>query len=623
MDYICSWTFYNCSSLESITLPDGVTVIEDEAFRDCSSLTSINMPESLTQICWAAFEGCSSLSGDLVIPDSVTWLDGEAFYGCSSLNSVTLPSNDEYTSISERTFQFCSSLTSVTIPDTVTYIGGSAFEGCTSLEYIELPDSVDNIDWWAFAYCPLTGLEDDTLVISENVGWIGDHAFYACGFNNVIIYSTEIGIDGQAFGWDGNDEEDYGTLDGFTVYGYSDTEAQWYADDNGLTFVGLDWEYEGQCGDNVYWTLEDGVLTIYTEGEAEDEDQNGVMWDYWDEGECPFAWRTDITSIVVEDGVTYIGANAFHGCSVESLYLGADVHDINFDSGAFVWCTELRTIEVSENNEVFYAEDDVLFRDGGWFLCLYPSCKEGDSYTIPDGVGSIGQWAFYHNENLTSVTIPDSVFSIDYEAFYNCINLWEVTIPYTVTYINDRAFGLADQEDEDGEWFEEMDGFTIYGYENTAAQDYADQYDHINFVALEVEPVNVGGEFGANLYWTLDEEGTLTISVVDGEESGSMDFEDVGDAPWYEYVLNVKNVVIEEGVEGIGACAFYNCVNLESVDIQADITYIGREAFSGCRSLGEITIPDSVTYIGDWAFESCYGLSSVTLPDNEEFTSIT
>ncbi len=621
VDYIYSWTFYNCSSLDGVTLPDGVTCIEDEAFRDCSSLTSINLPESLTQICYAAFEGCSSLSGDLVIPDSVTELSNEAFYGCSSLTSVTLPSNDEYTGISERTFQYCSGLTSVTIPDGVTWIGGSAFEGCTSLEYIELPDSVDTIEWWAFAYCPLTGLEDDTLVISENVYNVGDHAFYACGFNNVIIYSTEIDIGGEAFGWDGDDEEAYGTLDGFTVYGYSDTSAQWYADDNGLTFVGLDWEYEGQCGDNVYWTIEDGVLTLYTEGEAEDEEQNGRMWDYDNWDDSPFTGRSDITSIVISDGVTYIGNGAFQNCyNVESLYLGADVEDINFGGGAFVWCTALSTIEVSADNVTFYAEDDVLFRDDT--LCLYPSCKEGDSYAIPDSVNYIEQWAFYHNENLTSVTIPESVYSIGYEAFYNCINLWEVTIPDTVTSIDYHAFGFADQEDEDGNWYEEMDGFTVYGYENTAAQDYADQYDSIIFVALEVESVNVSGYFGTNLYWTLDEEGTLTISVVDGAESGSMDFLDVGNVPWYEYRLNVKNVVIETGVEGIGTCAFYNCVNLESVDIQADITYIDWDAFGYCRSLGEITIPDSVTYIDNWAFESCYGLSSVTLPTNDEFTRI-
>ncbi|MCD7843058.1 MAG: leucine-rich repeat domain-containing protein, partial [Clostridiales bacterium] len=394
---ICWAAFADCSSLESITLPDGVTVIEDEAFRDCSSLTSINMPESLTQIWGAAFEGCSSLSGDLVIPDSVTEIGGEAFYGCSSLTSVTLPSNEEYTGISERTFQYCSGLTSVTIPDTVTSIGGSAFEGCTSLEYIEIPDSVDNIEWWAFAYCPLTGLEDDTLVINENVYNVGDNAFYGCGFHNVIIYSTEIDLGGGAFGWDGDDEEAYGTIDGFTVYGYSDTSAQWYADDNDLTFVGLDWEYEGQCGDNVYWTIENGTLTLYTEGEAEDEEQNGRMWDYDDWDDSPFGGRSDIKSIVVSDGVTYIGNGAFQNCyNLESLYLGADVNDISFGGGAFVWCTSLSSIEVSENNETFYTVDDVLFRDEGYTLCLYPSCKEGDSYTVPDGVGYIEQWAFYH-----------------------------------------------------------------------------------------------------------------------------------------------------------------------------------------------------------------------------------
>ena len=85
---IGSSTFYHCSSLTSIVIPDGVTSIVEYAFEYCSSLTSIVIPDGVTSIGYAAFSDCSSLTS-MVIPDSVTSIGDWAFARCSSLTSIT------------------------------------------------------------------------------------------------------------------------------------------------------------------------------------------------------------------------------------------------------------------------------------------------------------------------------------------------------------------------------------------------------------------------------------------------------------------------------------------------------------------------------------------------------
>ena len=125
--------FYDCSSLTSISIPDGVTSIESWAFEDCTSLTSINIPDGVTIIDNATFHGCSSLTS-ISIPEGVTSIGQSiassgvkygAFSGCSSLTSINIP--DSVTNIGKYTFSDCSSLTSINIPDSVTNIGGYAF----------------------------------------------------------------------------------------------------------------------------------------------------------------------------------------------------------------------------------------------------------------------------------------------------------------------------------------------------------------------------------------------------------------------------------------------------------------------------------------------------------------
>ena len=131
---------YN-SSLTELTLPDNYNgknyAINPQAFYNCSGLTSVTIPDGVTSIEDYAFSGCTALTS-VTIPDSVTSIGGWAFYDCTGLNSVTI--GNGVTSIGYEAFSRCFGLTSVTIPDSVTSIGSSAFSDCTGLMAVTVAD---------------------------------------------------------------------------------------------------------------------------------------------------------------------------------------------------------------------------------------------------------------------------------------------------------------------------------------------------------------------------------------------------------------------------------------------------------------------------------------------------
>ena len=115
----------------------------------------------------------------------------------------------------------------------------------------------------------------------------------------------------------------------------------------------------------------------------------------------------------------------------------------------------------------------------------------------------------------------------------------------------------------------------------------------------------LSGTCGDNTYWELD-NGLLSIG---GEGA-------ITTNPWESYSNSINEVVIGEGVTGIGNYAFRNCSSLTSVTIPNSVTSIGYNAFSGCTGLTDITIPNSVTSIGSFAFSGCSGLTSITIPNS-------
>ena len=210
---IAGSAFLGCTRLTSITIPDSVTIIDSYVFKGCTGLTNITISDSVTIIGGCTFEGCTGLTS-ITIPDSVTIIGDGAFFGCSGLTSITIP--DSITEINDSVFAYCTGLTDVTIPDTVTCIGLVAFEGCTSLTNIIIPDSVTMIGEAAFSGC--MGLK--SITIPPSVTYIEVFAF---GIYNTFDL----------------DYSDYKFIDGFTIYGYTGSEAEAYANRYDINFVSI------------------------------------------------------------------------------------------------------------------------------------------------------------------------------------------------------------------------------------------------------------------------------------------------------------------------------------------------------------------------------------------------
>ena len=185
--------FSGCSGLTSVTIPNSVTSIGNYVFRECSSLTSVAIGNSVTSIGAYAFYNCSSLTS-VAVGNSVTSIGADAFHGCESLTSVMIPNS--VTTIGERAFSGCESLTSVSIPNSVTSIGREAFSGCDSLTSVTIPNSVTSIGMYAFSVCEsLT-----SVTIPNSVTYIEDEAFSRCySLTSLTIGSSVTSIGKEAF----------------------------------------------------------------------------------------------------------------------------------------------------------------------------------------------------------------------------------------------------------------------------------------------------------------------------------------------------------------------------------------------------------------------------------------
>ena len=213
----------------------------------------------------------------------------------------------------------------------------------------------------------------------------------------------------------------------------------------------------------------------------------------WAFGNC-----TSLTSITIPNSVTSIGYCAFSGCtSLVSITFPSSVTSIEY--GAFSDCTSLASITIPDSvtsivasafvNTAYY-NDESNWKNGALYIGNYLiGAKDtlSGSNSIKPGTKVIADSAFSRCISLTSITIPKSVTSIGGGAFYQCDSLTSITIPDSVTSIGDFAFGY--DYDEVQYTTCKIPDFTIYGYKNTAAEEYASDngFKFINLDRIKVE----------------------------------------------------------------------------------------------------------------------------------------
>ena len=262
-----------------------------------SNVKKVVIEDGVTSIGNKAFDSCSSLTS-ITIPNSVTNIGAAAFDSCGSLTSITIPGS--VTSIGTVAFYNCSGLTSVTIPDSVTNIGAAAFDSCGSLTSIVIPNSVTSIESYAFSACSsLT-----SITIPDSVTSIGNNAFDSCSsLTSITIPDSVTSIGNNAF-------DSCSSLTSITIPdGVASIESYAFYNCSGLTSI----------------TIPDSVTNI---------------------GAVAFDSCTSLTSITIPDSVTSIESYAFYNCSgLTSITIPDSV--TNIGAAAFDSCTSLKTISLS------------------------------------------------------------------------------------------------------------------------------------------------------------------------------------------------------------------------------------------------------------------------------------
>ena len=379
----------------------------------------------------------------------------------------------------------------------------------------------------------------------------------------------------------------------------------------------------GENGDNLTWVLTgDGTLTISGSGEMEDYSQSTAYittapWGtYWEQittvvmesgvtsiGGHAFYECSNLTGVTIPESVTSIGNHAFYDCrNLTSVTVPESVTSI--DDCAFYNCSSLTSMVIPEgvtgigkytfygcSNLASVAIPESVTSIGGF---AFSGCSGLTSVTIPEGVTSIGNCAFYKCSNLTSVTIPEGMASINDYTFYYCTSLTSVTIPDSVTSIGSYAFYDCGHLSN-----------VYYGGSNAkwSKISIGSNNSSLTGALIHFADLTDGGTCDS-LTWTLVQDGTLTISG-----NGAVNYSRW--APWFPYRKQITVVVLEPGVIGIGDSAFYGYSSLTSVTMPEGVTSIGDYAFQDCSSLTSVTLPASVTSIGSYAFRNCTALKDI------------
>ena len=543
------------ASVKSVVIQNGVTEIGRNAFSGCRKLTKVIISDSVTSIGDHAFSSCTGLT-ELTIPNSVISIGDDAFAWCTGLTKVTI--SDSVTSIGDFSFQSCSGLTELNIPNSLTSIGKEAFGCCSGLTAITIPNSVTSIGSHAFQSC--SGLTN--AVVPDSVATIGEAIFDGCDNLKQLKLPGDLGSIHKIIG--------YPKLEKLIITGHSicndffpDPYVEEIIIEPGVQKIGDKAFYNARKVSFV--RLPFGVTEI---------------------GNYAFSNCVDITEIELPQSLVLIGESAFSNCeSLTNLYIPKNVTKIGYD--AFYSCKGLINVVISGDH----------LELGN---CAFGKCSELRYLKLLEGVKSIGSSCFFLCESLETIILNEGLEEVGSKAFQNC-GIKEITIPKTIkTWEGGCFFGCKALE-------------VIYLAPELEIIGGSISNDTSNelTVYLSANTSFAYSVFGTNQVKLVITDGEIAKHSIQNEE-GQV-FQDV----FHADSNSIIEIVIKEGVTGIGADAFSYCRNIKKISLPNSVNRLENDAFKECNNLSELTIPVSVTKIG-FAFYGCKQLTDIYYEGTEE-----
>ena len=605
LDTIGTYAFQNCKSLKSITIPSGVTKINNQAFRN-TGLTSVSVPGEGTGFGTYVFADCANLS-EVNLNDGIKTLGTYMFQNCTSLKTITIPSG--VTQLPNYIFDQCTSLTSVTLPSGVTKFGNYAFRN-TGLTSVAIPDTITSFGTYVFADC--ANLSEVTFAENMTVKSLGNYMFMNCTALKTITLPASLTYLGtRTFQGSGLTRIDLTALTGLTCLGTSATSC---------TATSSVYLFDA-CADLEEVILPASVKKI---------------------GAYVFRDCASLENVVM-DGVELIGKQAFMNTGLKNLALPGTMKQ--FGDDAFRNCANLQTIAINSNvtsyGKYVFAEcpllAEVTIGGGATKLgdYMFYGCAALKTATLPGTVTYLGRYTFQGSglteidlsaltqltcfgtsatscstsavsyvfadcKDLTRVVLPDSLTKIGGYAFYGCESLTDINLGNVVQFNDFALAGTSIGSVTLSSALTHVGAGVFAGCANV--EEIAVRAGSSGYRSVSGVLYNADNEIVAYPSGKVPEGGVLTITADMGVGEGA-----------FAGCTGISEVVIEEGITVIGDYAFYDSA-VKKVTLPSTLTEIGQYAFA-YSDVAEIALPSTLTEIGKYAF-AYSALKSVTVPES-------
>ena len=668
----------NASGASRIEIPEGMTVIDNNAFKNNTKLKEVILPSTLKSIGMSAFEG-TSLS-KIELPSSLTYIGENAFANIKTLTEVTIPKSVETAShafygdinlkkvnfedgivtipsgilyntgleeivlpssvkaigsyafsnnkslekinlldgvrqIEEGAFSGDSKLSVVELPKTLTEISRYAFSDTPSLTHINLPSGITNIGTGAFEHSGLTSIE-----LPKELTEIGRSAFSGTHLSEIYFPKKLNYLGINAF-------SNIDTLKKVTVT--SDINKSWD-----------DWYWEGLFDGSPLTTvvIEEGVTKIPAKMFYNQQGIVNINFPSTMKEIASYAFgKTSLKKVLLPSALENIGERAFGDIeTLTSIDVGSNLVT---GKNAFNGSKNLVTINLKSGARKIV--DGFLANTGI------------TEFVVPEGVEEIGEDAFSSNEQLTKITLPSTLKTIGERAFSNT-SLKEIVFPASMKTIPEgilentqvEKIVLSEGVEEIGDYAfannkllksvvfpstlkkigrgafmnSNLESVTLpSGLEEIAEKAFFN--NKLSAVTLPTYLKTLGDyAFSNNNLKEVTLPSRLEVlgtAFVDNSELSKITFsEGLKEITSAFSGTSIKSVVLPKSLEKIGDRAFYNLKSLADISIPENVTSIGNEAFYN-TGLTSIDLPANLKTIGWYAFSGTK-LKKVVLPSQVE-----